>query len=596
MHTLSDIHLQFASAFQDARIRPAAYLLSKKLMEGHICVPTESVLTEEMPFDKRWLPTADQQSDLVGHPGGDPKPFILDGNLLYFQRYYHYESKIISHVVARAQSSLQQLQDRMAGLEKHQNLINTLVATYPLDGLLPEEQTDWQLVACLQALLSDFSIITGGPGTGKTTTLAKLLRILYAINPATCVALAAPTGKASMRMYESLQQSASAFPEMQPVFHQLKPSTLHSLLGYKPGSTHFKFNSQNTLPFNWVVVDEASMIDVPLFAKLLDALHPETRIILLGDKDQLASVEAGSLLGDLCMAIPELNAMDTERREWINSFLPDPQRQMQGAYSATNPPWLSNHILQLKLSHRFKKRGAIGTLAGIIIGGKSAAMEELIREDTEGLHFDRLYNPAVLEAFCMGYADYIQEEDIQKALEKLNNLRVLVAVREGERGLYAINRQIERLLQQHHLLRADREFYEHRPVMVTRNNYELNLFNGDVGILRKDARGQLRAWFTDGNGELRSLLPAYLSDAETVFAMTIHKSQGSEFDQVMVVLPEGTDNPLLTRELLYTGVTRARKGVTIQGSTATLLHTVTQSVKRISGITNRINQLQIHQG
>jgi exodeoxyribonuclease V alpha subunit len=288
--------------------------------------------------------------------------------------------------------------------------------------------------------------------------------------------------------------------------------------------------------------------------------------------------------------------MDKVRREWINSFLPDPQRHMQGAHSATNPPWLSNHILQLKLSHRFKKRGAIGTLASIIIGGKSAAMEELIQEDTEGLHFDRLYNPAVLETFCMGYADYIQEEDIQQALDKLNNLRVLVAVREGERGLYAINRQIERLLQQHQLLRADREFYEHRPVMVTRNNYELNLFNGDVGILRKDAHGQLRAWFTDGNGELRSLLPAYLSDAETVFAMTIHKSQGSEFDQVMVVLPEGTDNPLLTRELLYTGVTRARKGVTIQGSTATLLHTVTQSVKRISGITNRINQLQIHQG
>jgi exodeoxyribonuclease V alpha subunit len=531
------------------------------------------------------------QSELVGLPGGEPKPFILDGDLLYFQRYHHYESQIISHVVARAESSLLNLQDRMAGLEKHQTLIKTLVATYPLEGLPPEEQTDWQLVACLQALLSDFSIITGGPGTGKTTTLAKLLRIIYAIDPATTVALAAPTGKASMRMYESLRQSAASFPEMQVHFDQLKPSTLHNLLGYKPGSIHFKYNRKNTLPFNWIVVDEASMIDVPMFSKLLDALDPHTRIVLLGDKDQLASVEAGSLLGDLCAVIPTLNSMSPIRSNWINRLIAEPARQIPASTSTEEVPWLSNHILQLKLSHRFKKRGAIGSLASCIIKSEAAELKEMMRNDGEELQFDHTYDPAMLEAFCMGYADYIGETDILKALEKMNNLRVLVAVREGVRGLYAINRQIEQLLQQKKLLKPDREFYLNRPVMVTKNNYELNLFNGDTGILRPNQQGDLRAWFLDSNGELRSILPAYLSDAETVFAMTIHKSQGSEFNQVMVVLPEGTDNPLLTKELLYTAVTRAKQSVLIQATEETLLHTVNRAVKRISGITDRINQI-----
>ena len=182
MHTLSDIHLQFATAFRDPRIRPAAYLLSKKLQEGHTCVPVDNILSEELPFEQRWLPDPVNLPELVGTPDSTPKPFIRDGHLLYFQRYHYYESQIIRHVVARASSSLQLLQERMANLEKHQSLIASLSATYPLDGLLPEEQCDWQLVACLQALLSDFSIITGGPGTGKTTTLAKLLRIIYAIN------------------------------------------------------------------------------------------------------------------------------------------------------------------------------------------------------------------------------------------------------------------------------------------------------------------------------------------------------------------------------------------------------------------------------
>jgi exodeoxyribonuclease V alpha subunit len=174
-------------------------------------------------------------------------------------------------------------------------------------------------------------------------------------------------------------------------------------------------------------------------------------------------------------------------------------------------------------------------------------------------------------------------------LKKLNELRVLVAVRQGPRGLYATNNAIEMQLRKRVFIKPDGEFYENRPIMVTRNLYDLGLLNGDTGIMRKDANGNLKVWFEDGQGGIKSVLPAYLNFSETAFAMTIHKSQGSEFDNVMVILPEGTSNALLTRELLYTGITRAKTSITIQGEMSTIEHAVNASVNRISGITGRID-------
>ena len=483
------------------------------------------------------------------------------------------------------------MNERVSQLNTKNDLIKTLTTNYKLEGLTIKEKVDWQLVAVLKALLNNFSIITGGPGTGKTTTLAKLLIVLYALEPDAKVALAAPTGKASMRMLESLKGSTLDFiPETREKINKLKPSTLHGLLGYKMESVNFKFNAEHPLPYDWVVVDEASMIDVPMFAKLLESLGSNCRIILLGDKDQLASVEAGSLLGDLCNTLPSLNQLSKETADWINVFITDAARKIHPDFIGDAKQLLSGHIIELKFSHRFNSQGAIGKLSRAVIDGNFEEVNTLIANAVgTNVVVDPTYSPDLLENFVAGYAEFIQEADIKIALKKLNNLRVLVAVREGPRGVYAINKQIELLLRKKGLLKPDGEFYENRPVMVTRNMYDLGLLNGDTGIMRKDASGNLKVWFEDGEGDIKYVLPAYLNKSETAFAMTIHKSQGSEFENVMVVLPEGTSNALLTRELLYTGITRAKKNITIQGMEDTIEHAVKACVKRISGITGRID-------
>jgi len=354
---------------------------------------------------------------------------------------------------------------------------------------------------------------------------------------------------------------------------------------------NFESNSENPLPYDWVVVDEASMIDVPMFSKLLSALGDSRRIILLGDKDQLASVEAGSLLGDLCQTLPSLNIFSNKSATWINEFIEDSEKKIKPEFIGVQKQLLSGHIIELKFSHRFNSQGAIGKMSRAVIEGDTEKLTTLI-ENSAGtnVEIDHQYTPQILESFVEGYANYIQEVDIKTALKKLNERRVLVAVRQGPRGLYATNQFIELHLRKKGLLRPDGEFYEHKPIMVTRNMHDLGLLNGDTGIMRKDDKGNLKVWFEDGLGGIKSILPAYLNYYETAFAMTIHKSQGSEFDQVIVILPEGTSNALLTRELLYTGITRARTSITIQGEMDTIRHSVESCVQRISGITGRVDQ------
>ena len=594
MNITDDIHRQFAEYFEEPAIWPYAYMLSQKLTEGNICISLEDVQANisSTPY-KRSM----DKNDLLKYPTYITKdqinkaPFILHNDRLYFQRYFKYETSIIQNLKKLIAAEKDLLVSRISQLESQKALIQTLKTDYNLDGLTNKEKTDWQLVAVLKALLNNFSIITGGPGTGKTTTLAKLLIVLYALDPDAKVALAAPTGKASMRMLESLKSSTLNFTaETKAKIAALVPSTIHSLLGYKKESVNFKHNAENPLPYDWVVVDEASMIDVPMFSKLLAALGDKTRIILLGDKDQLASVEAGSLLGDLCQTLPSLNQFSTETAEWINEFITDSDRKINSEFIANANQLLVGHIIELKYSHRFNSQGAIGKLSRAVIDGKEEEVKELITNaQGSNVIVDQIYNPMLLENFVAGYAAFINESDIKLALKKLNQLRVLVAVRQGSRGLYAINNLIELNLRKKGLIKPDGEMYENRPIMVTRNMYDLGLLNGDTGIMRKDASGNLKVWFEDGQGGIKSVLPAYLNYSETAFAMTIHKSQGSEFDNVMVILPEGTSNALLTRELLYTGITRAKTSITIQGEMGTIEHAVNSCVKRISGITGRID-------
>ena len=595
MNITDDIHRQFAEYFEEPAIWPYAYLLSQKLTEGNICISVDDVPDNlnSTPYSKSI--TAKELisfKHLVSKQDVLTTPFILHNDRLYFQRYFKYETSIIHKLNDLIAAEKTMLANRMSQLESQRTLIQSLNTDYKLDNLTPKEKVDWQLVAVTQALLNNFTIITGGPGTGKTTTLAKLLIVLYALEPNAKVALAAPTGKASMRMLESLKSSTLNFTEeTKAKIGQLVPSTIHSLLGYKRESVNFKHNAENPLPYNWVVVDEASMIDVPMFSKLLAAIGDNTRIILLGDKDQLASVEAGSLLGDLCQTLPSLNQFSNETAQWINTFITDDDRKINAEFINDTKQLLAGHIIELKYSHRFNSQGAIGKVSKAVIEGDLEGLKSLIGAPTaSNVTFDFEYKEEILSKFVEGYEAYINEHDKAEALKKLNQLRVLVAVRESNRGMKAINKFIELHLRKKGLLKPDGDFYENRPIMVTRNMYDLELFNGDTGIMRKDASGNMKAYFEDPKGGIKSVLPAYLTYSETVFAMTIHKSQGSEFNNVLVVLPEGTSNALLTRELLYTGITRAKDHITIQGKQDTIDYAVSTCVKRISGITGRIDQ------
>ena len=284
MNITDDIHRQFAEYFEEPAIWPYAYLLSQKLTEGNICISVDEVLANlsTTPYNR----TIDKK-DLLKYPTFITKdqinkaPFVLHNDRLYFQRYFKYETSIIEKLKSLIAAEAEVIADRISQLESQKALIQSLKTDYKLEGLTTKEKVDWQLVAVLKALLNNFSIITGGPGTGKTTTLAKLLIVLYALEPNAKVALAAPTGKASMRMLESLKGSTLNFKEeTKAKIDALVPSTIHSLLGYKKESVNFKHNAENPLPYDWVVVDEASMIDVPMFSKLLAALGDKTNYII----------------------------------------------------------------------------------------------------------------------------------------------------------------------------------------------------------------------------------------------------------------------------------------------------------------------------
>lgn len=601
MHALNDVHQQFAEYFGIPALKPYAWLLSKKLSEGHICLHLDKLPagTDELPAYYEALsagPSPLETLPLVGKDGDDRHPFVLYQNRLYLQRYFRYETGFLDRIRQFLAAEKAQLPHRLDLLQQHRTFISQLFANNGNSATsTADDPADWPLAAAITGILHNFTIITGGPGTGKTTTVAKILSVLYTINPALKVALAAPTGKAAARMAESLRQTTLPLePAILEKFQSLNPSTIHRLLKPVTGTPYFRHNRLQPLDADVVIVDECSMIDVALFAKLLDAIAPATRLIMLGDKDQLASVEAGSLFGDLCLAQPVLNLFSAERLALINTFIDDPQYRIPDHHiSHDDGHPLFQHLVELRRSHRFTGHTGIGSFSKAIIRNDTAGLQKFLTPGADAqVVIDPLYSNELFEQFIAGYAAFIAEENISKALKLMNTLRVLCAVREGEQGLYAINHRIEKYLDSRKLIQYTTPFYENRPIILTRNYYEHGLFNGDTGIIRANAEGVLMAWFEDSTGTLRSIMPGYLSEAETVFAMTIHKSQGSEFDEVLVVLPSLADAPLLTRELLYTAVTRAKKRVYVQGSEATVLAAAQRVVDRASGIAARFQSGQ----
>ena len=596
MQTILDVHRQFADLFKNETLAPYAWLLSKRMQEGHICIHQNDLtpFVPELPYKPPFH--AEQLQKLPAFIGTGPdavKPFILHKKRLYLHRYFQYETQILQSISRLLEQETAVLESRMEACLRILPLMKTLQTDKPDSDLPPHEKIDWQTVGAILGVLHNFTIITGGPGTGKTTTVAKLLALLYSIDPDCNVALAAPTGKAAMRMAESLKQTWLPLDQtIKEKFSSLHPNTIHRLLKYIPDSVTFRHNRSNPLPYDVVVVDEASMIDVALMAKLLEALGPNARIILLGDKNQLASVEAGSMFGDLCKTLENINRFQSQTRSFINKLIANPEQQITEDFIDPGKHPLSEHITELVRSRRFEGKGLIGKFSKAILLNAEEELNKMIAtNDDPAVQIDVRSEPKILESFIEGYRDYILEADIAQALKNMNKLKVLCAVREGEHGLYALNRKIEHYLQKQKLIQVDSDFYENRPVLVTRNYPDLKLFNGDIGIVRKDENGSIRVWFEDSEQKVRSVMPGYLTDAETVFAMTIHKSQGSEYNSVLIVLPQNTGNALLTRELLYTAVTRARNQVIVQAPENILLETAKGSVKRASGIVDRFDEI-----
>lgn len=577
MNTVDDVHEQFASFF-NATLQPYAYRVSKKLSEGHICVRLDDM---ESDAHKALLDEA-----MVASASSDTKqPFVLHNNRLYLQRYFNYETMILDRLQEFIDSGKQVESKRIQDIRRESNFITTLFKRRDTE----KETTDWQQVAAISAVLNNFTIITGGPGTGKTTTVAKILSILFKINPDFKVALAAPTGKAATRMAESLRLSSSTFDRFTAAkIETLAPQTLHRLLKSRKDSPYFTHNRQNPLNYDLIIVDESSMIGVALFAKLLDAIPSKSRLIMLGDKDQLASVEAGSLFGDLCQAQTQLNLFSAERTFLINELngnLPHPS--FKDTEEVQRHP-LFQHVVELKVSYRFSSEGGIGKFSKAIINNQQAVLDEFMFSDIDSqVEIDCLYSAELFQNFVAGYKNFILENDIKNALANLNDLRVLCAIKEGGQGLKAVNQSIEKYLEAKGLLDLRAEFYINRPIIITSNNYELGLFNGDIGLIRPDETGAIKVWFEDGQGNLKAVYPGLIDRMETVFAMTIHKSQGSEFDKVLIILPQTENIAILTRELLYTGVTRAKSKVYLQGAMSVIKQTAENTVQRASGIAQR---------
>ncbi|SBS27729.1 RecBCD enzyme subunit RecD [Marinomonas aquimarina] len=554
-------------------------------------------------------------------------PFVLvkhkGSALLYLRRYWQAEQTIVSGIRQRL---------NRATSVSEEDIRELLSALFQEESGQTESdnEPDWQKVACGIAASNHFSIITGGPGTGKTTTVLKLLALLQGQRlkhhlPPLAIRLAAPTGKAAARLNESIAANLARLelPELggiQPSdLKQIIPTqvtTLHRLLKPKPNSRQFSHNKANPLVADIVVVDEASMIDIEMMASLFDGIEPDARVILLGDKDQLASVEAGYVLGDLCRGAAR-GSYTSHTAAWVKDVC---KQTIPSAYIEEQGTTLNQAVCMLRHSYRFVEGGVIHQLASLVnreqSGKKWPTLQNIFAQsrqespDAPALSYlqqeqsphAELSND-VRNLLVKGYGEYFDvvakmpsvsagsaafDQWGKQVLERHVSFQLLVAMRRGEWGLEGMNHRIEQLLLKAGKLRSVAGlWYLGRPVMVTQNDYSVDLMNGDIGIsLLYPVNGELkqRVIFSDGHGGVRWVLPSRLQSVETVFAMTVHKSQGSEFSHTAMLLPSQS-SPILTKELIYTGITRSKQYFTlISGSQAVLEDAMHRKVERSSGL------------
>lgn len=628
----------------------AAGLASHQLGHGHICLDLQGLLnapnlsllippegqvaehSDDLPSQQigaihlsDWLASLARSRLVRSDTSAAVTPLVLVNQRLYLQRYWQYEHSVAAYLAQRIDAAL----PLPAGF-------STRLAEMFEQPVLEAgvRQTNWQKVACAMAAQGQLTLITGGPGTGKTTTVVRLLALLQEsaldTGHALRMQLAAPTGKAATRLTESIGQQIASLPVSDRVKQNIpcEVSTLHRLLGSLPNTRHFRHNNSNPLVLDVLVIDEASMIDLEMMYNVLQALPAHARLILLGDKDQLASVEAGSVLGDLC-ADAQLGYYSPATHQQLEALCQEKLHADSWSVGHAKHHPLAQRTVMLRHSHRFGSESGIGQLARAVNQGEQQHAQQLLKtagqdvcylslqQDSTAL-FDRLLltgsSTKHASSEIVGYGYYLEvlqsqrpaaqqtleqpcwQEWASSVLHAFDQFRLLSALRKGPFGVEGLNQRVANLLCNQQLISDTQGWYEGRPVLVTQNDYALGLMNGDIGIalmLPNDESATtmqqaqvLRVAFprNDGQGGVRFVLPSRLTSVETVFAMTVHKSQGSEFTHTALVLPERL-NPVLSKELLYTGITRARNKFTlVESQPGIFAASVCRKVERSSGL------------
>lgn len=590
---------------EQAALMLAAACLSAEAGSGHVCLHLEQLQPDAL-FDGRFPALASALWHLAGEPdtqqwlalllqhpavsnGSSPTPLVLQDNRLYLQRMWQNEGAVAAFFNAQEVpgSFLSVDEDRLRDI---------------LHSLFDEETSgsdiNWQKVAAAVAATRRISVISGGPGTGKTTTVAKLLAALVQLYPEQKlrIQLAAPTGKAAARLTDSLGQASLLLP-LSAAEREIFPaeaSTLHRLLGAQPGSQRMRYHRGNPLHLDVLVIDEASMVDLPMMARLIEALPEQARVIFLGDRDQLASVEAGAVLGDICRFAEQ--GYSPERAAQLSYLTGCPLEPTQ----VVGPASVRDSLCLLRRSYRFDAGSGIGLLAAAVnAGDSSAAVKVLVSglSDVTGYPLNETedFQP-LLDACVSGYTPYLQGvakgESAGHILAAFGRFQLLCALREGPFGVKGLNERIEQRLNRKGLIRRPAalagKWYTGRPVMISRNDSALGLFNGDIGIALQDAEGELRVWFQLPGGEVKSVQPSRLPAHETAYAMTVHKSQGSEFEHTLFVLPNHF-LPVLTRELVYTAITRAKAKLSLYASEKVFNIATRTRTQRRSGLAQRLS-------
>ena len=580
----------------------AARLLSEAVSQGHICLKLNAIdeYRNQFIYAKQLIPpgvtigeTALNDTAVVGRPG-EFKPLILDDKeRLYTYRYWQYEQNVASHL----QDMIRVTYDLPPSL-KPDNCHEIIRRLFP-KAVSESHHTAGPAIAAFMALTRNFCLISGSPGTGKTTAVVRILAFLLEAtgNPELRIALAAPTAKAAVRLQEAMTKAKGGLLTADSLKSLIpdKAFTIHRLLESKGNLSRYAFDKDNPLPFEVIVLDEASMIDLPLMSHLLDAIHSKARLIMLGDPFQLSSVDAGTVLGDICNA-----AISNRYSEQFTTALCDYTGVVSASCTGENCSGVQDSMVTLTRNYRYPEDSALGHLQRAVIAGDTADALSVLTSGAENLEWVALTGDNDLMLFLrQKLGKYLNNyiDGVNKYADNLNNLftfyesfRVLTAARGGLFGTVRLNLLIEKYLKDLLGLPPERLSYSGKVVMVTKNDYHLQLFNGDIGLFHsgKSDVDQLSVFFRDSNGGTRKFSPYTLPEHETAFALTVHKSQGSEFDHVFLFLPD-IDSPVLCRELLYTGITRARKSLTICGSREIISAAISRKLVRYSGLTEKLS-------